>query len=505
MPTATDSAQNETTCSGTGAAAPATPSGPFRSYDTQGYFDEMLDPSGGPRPHYARFAQRLTGMSRTEFEAKRRAVDLAFMRQGITFNVYGDSRGTERIFPFDLVPRIIPAAEWAYLETGLIQRITALNLFLHDIYHDQHIIRDGTIPAEYVFSAKHFRREFVNFPVPRDIYIHICGTDIIRDAAGKYLVLEDNGRCPSGVSYVLENRRAIKRTFPESFEENGVRPVEHYPAELLKLLKYIAPAGIADPTVVLLTPGAFNSAYFEHTYLARQMGIEIVEGRDLLVRDQHVYMRTTKGLQPVHVIYRRIDDDFIDPLVFRHDSALGVPGLINAYRAGHVSLANSVGTGVADDKVMYCFVPRMIKYYLDQEPILPNVPTYLASEEADRRYIVEHLPELVVKAANEAGGYGMLMGPQAAAAEREEFRRRIEAAPRNYIAQPVVRLSRHPTGHEDGFAGRHVDLRPFILYGEKTVVVPGGLTRVALRPGSLVVNSSQGGGSKDTWVLYGSE
>jgi uncharacterized circularly permuted ATP-grasp superfamily protein len=444
-------------------------------------------------------------MSRAEFEAKRRAVDLAFMRQGITFNVYGDSQGAERIFPFDLVPRIIPAPEWAYLETGLVQRITALNLFLHDIYHEQNIIRDGTIPAEYVFSARHFRREFVNFPVPRDIYIHICGTDIIRDADGRYLVLEDNGRCPSGVSYVLENRRAIKRTFPESFEENGVRPVEHYPAELLKLLQYIAPAGVAEPTVVLLTPGAFNSAYFEHTYLARQMGIEIVEGRDLLVRDQHVYMRTTKGLQPVHVIYRRIDDDFLDPLVFRRDSALGVPGLINAYRAGHVSLANSVGTGVADDKVMYCFVPRMIKYYLDQEPLLPNVPTYLASEEADRRYILDHLSELVVKAANEAGGYGMLMGPQASAAEREEFRRRIEAEPRNYIAQPVVCLSRHPTGHEEGFAGRHIDLRPFVLYGEKTVVVPGGLTRVALRPGSLVVNSSQGGGSKDTWVLYGNE
>jgi uncharacterized circularly permuted ATP-grasp superfamily protein len=505
MPTATDLAHASSAATATSTASAALPSGPFQTYDTQGYFDEMVDAEGRPRPHYSRFARRLTNMNRSEFEAKRRAVDLAFMRQGITFNVYGDSKGAERIFPFDLVPRIIPAPEWAYLEQGLVQRITALNLFLHDIYHDQHIIKDGTIPPEYVFSARHFRREFVNFPVPRDIYIHICGTDIIRDAKGQYLVLEDNGRCPSGVSYVLENRRAIKRTFPEGFEENGVRPVEHYPAELLKLLQYIAPAGIAEPRVVLLTPGAFNSAYFEHTYLARQMGIEIVEGRDLLVRDQHVYMRTTKGLQPVHVIYRRIDDDFLDPLVFRRDSALGVPGLINAYRAGHVSLANSVGTGVADDKVMYYFVPRMIKYYLDQEPIIPNVPTYLASEEADRRYILEHISELVVKAANEAGGYGMLMGPQASEVEREEFRRRVEAEPRNYIAQPVVRLSRHPTSHEDSFAGRHVDLRPFILYGEKTVVLPGGLTRVALRPGSLVVNSSQGGGSKDTWVLYGNE
>ena len=477
----------------------------FRPYDTRGYFDELLGPGNQARPHYTRFMDRLTGLSPAEFDAKRRAVDLSFMRQGITFNVYGDSQGAERIFPFDLIPRIIPAAEWERLEAGLVQRITALNLFLHDIYHEQHILKDGTVPAGYVFSARHFRREFVNFQVPQDIYIHICGTDIIRDADGGYLVLEDNGRCPSGVSYVLENRRAIKRTFPETFEASSVRPIEHYPAELLKVLQHIAPPGMAEPTVVLLTPGAHNSAYFEHTYLARQMGIEIVEGRDLLVRDQHVYMRTTKGLRPVHVIYRRIDDDFLDPLVFRRDSALGVPGLVNAYRAGNVSLANSIGTGVADDKVMYYFVPRMIKYYLDQEPLIPNVPTYLAQEEADRRYIIEHIDQLVVKAANEAGGYGMLMGPHASAAEHEEFRRRIEAEPRNYIAQPVVALSRHPTFAGDGFAGRHVDLRPFILYGEKTVVIPGGLTRVALRPGSLVVNSSQGGGSKDTWVLYGNE
>jgi len=432
-------------------------------------------------------------------------VDLAFLRQGITFNVYGDSQGTERIFPFDLMPRIIPAREWERIEAGLIQRITALNLYLHDIYHQQRIVKDCTIPADYVFSAKHFRREFVNFNVPRDIYVHVCGTDLIRDASGNYLVLEDNARCPSGVSYVLENRRAIKRTFPESFEQSGVRPVEHYPAELLKVLRYVAAPGVADRTVVLLTPGAYNSAYFEHTYLARQMGIEIVEGRDLLVRDQRVSMRTTKVLRPVDVIYRRIDDDFLDPTVFRRDSALGVPGLIHAYRAGHVSLANSIGTGAVDDKVMYYFEPRMIKYYLDEEPILPNVPTYLANEETDRKYILANLDKLVVKAANEAGGYGMLMGPQASKAEREEFRKKIEADPRNYVAQPVVPLSRHPTWHENGFAGRHIDLRPFVLYGEKPVIIPGGLTRVALRPGSLVVNSSQGGGSKDTWVLYGNE
>ncbi|SDR76670.1 Uncharacterized conserved protein, circularly permuted ATPgrasp superfamily [Opitutus sp. GAS368] len=476
----------------------------FRQYDTGKFFDEMLAPDGTVRPHYRHFLKHFGAVSPVDFEAKRRAVDLAFLRQGVTFNVYGDSQGAERIFPFDLVPRIIPAGEWEKLEAGLVQRITALNLFLHDIYHEQHILNDGTIPPHYVMSAKHFRREFVNVKVPGDIYIHICGTDIIRDDQGNYLVLEDNARCPSGVSYVLENRRALKRTFPEIFEAGGVRPVENYAAELLKVLNFSAPAGVAEPTVVLLTPGAYNSAYFEHTYLARQMGIEIVEGRDLLVRDQHVYMRTTKGLQPVHVIYRRIDDDFLDPTVFRKDSALGVPGLVNAYRAGNVALANSIGTGVADDKVMYYFVPRIIKYYLDQEPLLPNVETYLASEEKDKQYMVENLDKLVVKAANEAGGYGMLMGPHATQAERDEFRTRILADPRNYIGQPMISLSRHPTHCEgEGFAGRHIDLRPFILYGEKTTIIPGGLTRVALRKGSLVVNSSQGGGSKETWVLYG--
>jgi uncharacterized circularly permuted ATP-grasp superfamily protein len=484
---------------------PSATAGFFQPYDTRDYHDEMLQADGTVRPHYARFLQRLNSLTPDEYKARQEAVDLSFLRQGVTFNIYGDAKGSERIFPFDLVPRIIPAREWDHLESGLIQRITALNLFLHDIYHDQHILNDGTIPAHYVLSAKHFRREFVNFSVPRDTYIHICGTDIIRDRDGRYLVLEDNARCPSGVSYVLENRRALKRTFPRSFEAIGVRPVEQYPTELSNMLQSVSPAGIADPTVVLLTPGAHNSAYFEHTYLARQMGIEIVEGRDLFVRDHHVFMRTTKGLQPVHVIYRRIDDDFLDPTVFRRDSALGVPGLVNAVRAGNVSLANSIGTGVADDKVIYRSVPQMIKYYLDQEPILPNVDTYLANEEDDRRYILEHIEQLVVKAANEAGGYGMLIGPQATKTECDEFRRRVAAEPRNYIAQPVISLSRHPTWSEHAFAGRHIDLRPFILYGEKPVVIPGGLTRVALRPGSLVVNSSQGGGSKDTWVLYGDE
>ena len=477
----------------------------LNDYALSGFFDEMFGSDAQTRPHYERFQGCFQQFTREEFDARRRAIDLAFLRQGITFNVYGDSQGAERIFPFDLVPRIIPAAEWERLEAGLVQRITALNLFLHDIYHEQKILKDGVIPPFYVLSGKHFRREFVNFSVPKDIYIHICGTDLIRGADGQYMVLEDNGRCPSGVSYVLENRRAMKRTFPGVFETVGVRPVEHYPQELRRMLEYIAPAGVSEPTVVLLTPGAYNSAYFEHTFLARQMGIEIVEGRDLLVRDGRVYMRTTKGLQQVHVIYRRLDDDFLDPTVFRRDSMLGVPGLVNAYRSGNVSLANSIGTGIADDKVMYYFVPRMIKYYLGQEPLIPNVPTYLASEEADRKYILEHLPELVVKAANESGGYGMLMGPKASKAEIDAFAQKIKEEPRNFIAQPMISLSQHPTYCEDHFEGRHIDLRPYIIYGEKITIVPGGLTRVALRKGSLVVNSSQGGGSKDTWVLYGDD
>jgi uncharacterized circularly permuted ATP-grasp superfamily protein len=477
----------------------------LQNYKPFSHYDEMLDETGGTRPHYHKFRGLLENISSEEFGHRRQSVDLAFLRQGITFNVYGDEQGAEKIFPFDLIPRIIPAHEWEYLERGLVQRITALNLFLHDIYHEQKILKDGVIPPFYVLSGKHFRREFVNFKVPKDIYIHVCGTDLIRGAKGEWMVLEDNARCPSGVSYLLENRRAMKRSFSGMFESIGVRPVEHYPQELLKMLRYIAPTGVANPTVVLLTPGACNSAYFEHTYLARQMGIEIVEGRDLMVRDESVFMRTTKGLQQVHVIYRRIDDDFLDPTVFRKDSALGVPGIVRAYRKGNVSLANSIGTGIGDDKVMYYFVPRIIKYYLNQDPIIPNVPTYLASEEADRKYILENLEKLVVKAANESGGYGMLMGPKSTQEEIAAFRERIIADPRNYIAQPMVMLSQHPTFVDGEFEGRHIDLRPYIIYGEKITIVPSGLTRVALRKGSLVVNSSQGGGSKDTWVLYGDE
>ena len=477
----------------------------FKNYQTDGFFDEMFAASGEPRAHYGKLFERFSELSREDFERKRAAVDLSFMRQGITFTVYDDNEGTERIFPFDLMPRIIPRSEWERIVKGLEQRITALNLFVKDIYSEQRILKEGIIAAPYVLGARHFRREFMGFKVPRDIYIHICGTDLIRDGNGEYLVLEDNARCPSGVSYMLENRQALKRAFPNFFSRMGVLPVKDYASELLKVLRYLAPSGKERPVVAVLTPGVYNSAYFEHCFLARQMGIEIVEGRDLVVRDAKVYMRTTKGLRQVDVIYRRIDDDFLDPSVFRPDSLLGVPGIVNAYRAGNLSLANSIGTGIADDKVIYYFVPRMIKYYLDQEPILKSVETYLASEEPDRKYILENLEKLVVKSANEAGGYGMLMGPYASREEIERFRGMIEEDPRNFIAQPPISLSRHPTWTGNAFAGRHIDFRPYVLYGEKISIVPGGLTRVALRKGSLVVNSSQGGGSKDTWVLAGDE
>lgn len=476
----------------------------FHNYQPENFYDEMFQSDGKARAHYEHVAQAFNEIDAEEFRNKQTAVEAAFMRGGVTFTVYNDSQGTERIFPFDCVPRVIPADEWEVVEKGLIQRLTALNLFLHDIYHEQKIIKDRVIPAQYVLSAKHFRREFMHFSVPKDIYVHICGTDLIRDKDGRYLVLEDNLRCPSGASYMLENRTALKRTFPQLFQSSGVLPVSNYPEDLLKVMQYCAPQnynGDGNPKCVLLTPGVFNSAYFEHAFLARQMGIPIVEGRDLVVRDFKVYMRTTAGLAKVDVIYRRIDDDFLDPSVFRSDSLLGVPGLVNACRAGNVSLANSIGTGVADDKVVYYFVPKMIKYYLGEEPILPNVDTYLASEPQDCTYILENLNKLVVKSANEAGGYGMLMGPWASNQEIEDFRKNIEANPRNFIAQPPISLSRHPTWTGDAFEGRHIDLRPYILYGEKITVTPGGLTRVALRKGSLVVNSSQGGGSKDTWVL----
>jgi len=473
----------------------------FEGYDPGNFYDEMFAAPGVVRDHCRPLFERFNNLSESDFLSRKVTSELYFLRQGITFNVYHDNRGTERIFPFDPVPRVIPAHEWEHLEAGLTQRLMALNLFLHDIYHDQQILRDGVIPRFYIEQAKHYRPEFRGVNVPGDIYIHICGSDLVRGADGTYYVLEDNGRCPSGASYLLENRNALKRAFPGLFDSLGVRSVDSYPRDLRDMLHHISPRRGDAPVCVLLTPGCYNSAYFEHCYLAREMGIEIVEGRDLIVADDVVYMRTTHGLVRVDVIYRRIDDDFLDPTVFRKDSVLGVPGLMSAYRAGNVALANAVGTGVADDKVIYYFVPKIIEYYLGQQPILPNVPTYLASEEEDRKYILDHLPELVVKAANESGGYGMLMGPSATKAEIAAFRERIIADPRNYIAQPVISLSRCPTWCDGAMEGRHLDLRPYIIYGRDIKIIPGGLTRVALTKGSLVVNSSQGGGSKDTWVL----
>jgi uncharacterized circularly permuted ATP-grasp superfamily protein len=473
----------------------------FEQYDVDGLFDEMFATPGQARPHYAAVADKLKALGPAAFGRRVRMADVTFRNQGITFTVYNDQRGVEKIFPFDLVPRIIPANEWDVIERGLTQRITALNLFCQDIYHEQKILRDKVIPAELIYGAKMFRREMFHVNVSRNIYIHICGTDLVRDKNGQYFVLEDNGRTPSGVSYVLENRAVMKRVFPGLFGTYRVRAIEDYPYNLLQCLKYVAPNRAEDPSMAVLTPGIYNSAYFEHSFLARQMGVELVEGQDLIVDNSFVYARTTAGLRRVDVIYRRVDDDFLDPLCFRPDSALGVAGLMNAYRSGNLALVNAPGTGVADDKAIYPFVPDMIKFYLGQDPILPNVLTYICAKETDRKYVLEHLHELVVKSTNESGGYGMLMGHQASRAEREEFAKKIQSDPRNYIAQPVVELSQHPSLVDGRFEGRRVDLRPYILYGEKVLVMPGGLTRVALRKGSLVVNSSQGGGSKDTWVL----
>ncbi len=470
-------------------------------YEVGAFFDEMFEAPGRPRTHYKPLLSQLAALDPDDLNELRRTADRSFLHQGITFTVYSQKEGIERIFPFDLIPRIIPRQEWDTIERGLIQRVVALNAFLNDIYHDQRIIREKRIPAELVFGALHFRREMIGINVPNGVYCHITGTDIIRDRDGEYYVLEDNLRSPSGVSYMLENRKATKHTFPKLFERYGVLPIQHYPQELLNALRAAAPFGTPDPNVVLLTPGIYNSAYFEHSFLARQMGVEIVEGRDLVVHNNRVYTRTTHGLKPVDVIYRRIDDDFLDPVAFRSDSTLGVPGLLNAYRAGNVTLANAIGTGVADDKAVYAYVPDMIRFYLSEEPILKNVPTYLGDREEDRNYMLEKAGELVIKSVNESGGYGMLIGPSASRTEIEKFREQIKARPRNFIGQPVISLSRHPTYCDNELRGCHVDLRPYVLYGSKVMVVPGGLTRVALRKGSLVVNSSQGGGSKDTWVL----
>jgi len=474
---------------------------PFSNYHLDVAFDEMFDAAARSRAPYQELYHRLLEMPTETLFQRQQAADSAFLNQGITFTVYGGDEGTERVWPYDLLPRIITGTEWTTIERGLTQRITALNLFLKDIYHDGHILVDGIISRALIYSCRHFRREMLGLSVPHDIYISIVGTDLVRLPDGSFAVLEDNLRVPSGVSYMLANRQVMKHVFPALFGSYGVRPIDHYGQALLSTLLTLAPTGRPDPTLVLLTPGVYNSAYFEHTFLARQMGIELVEGRDLLVHDNIVYMRTTGGLRRVDVIYRRIDDDFLDPLAFRPDSTLGVPGLLNAYRAGNVALANAIGTGVADDKAIYAYVPAIIRYYLGEEAILPNVQTYLLTDNSLCSYVLEHLEELVVKAVGESGGYGMLIGPCSTAAQREEFRRAIKANPRNYIAQPTLALSRAPCIIGSQIEPRHVDLRPFVLNGDHITIVPGGLTRVALRCGSLVVNSSQGGGSKDTWVL----
>ncbi|HYD94428.1 MAG TPA: circularly permuted type 2 ATP-grasp protein [Noviherbaspirillum sp.] len=466
------------------------------------FFNEMYaDGASAVRDHYHGFHAWLTGQPPELIAGKRTEADLIFRRVGITFAVYGDDAGTERLIPFDIIPRIIPAAEWAQLEAGLVQRVQALNMFIHDIYHEQRIVKSGVIPADQIFRNAQYRPEMQGIHVPSDIYAHIAGIDIVRAGEGEFYVLEDNLRVPSGVSYMLEDRKMMMRLFPELFSRYKVAPVAHYPDLLLDNLRSVAPVGVTDPTVVVMTPGMYNSAYFEHAFLAQQMGVELVEGKDLFVNDNAVYMRTTRGPKRVDVIYRRIDDDFLDPLAFRPDSSLGVPGLLSVYRAGRVTLANAIGTGVADDKSIYPYVPDMIRFYLSEQPILNNVPTWQCRRKEDLDYTLANLPQLVVKEVHGAGGYGMLVGPAATRAEIDAFRERLRARPEGYIAQPTLALSACPTFVESGIAPRHVDLRPFVLSGKTVSMVKGGLTRVALKDGSLVVNSSQGGGTKDTWVL----
>ncbi len=473
----------------------------FDTYQTNGFYDEMFEPDGRPRPRAELLAQRLMALSDGELGRRQKAADLAFLNMGITFNVYGHEAGTEKVWPFDIVPRILDSREWSGIERGLKQRIQALNLFIDDVYNKRQIIRDGAVPEWLISSGKALLSKCEGLKPPRGIWCHITGTDLVRDSDGQIYVLEDNLRCPSGVSYVLENREVMKRTFPQVFDGLSIQPVEDYPEQLLKMLQYIAPPHVDNPNVVLLTPGIYNSAYFEHCFLAQQMGVQLVQGSDLVVTDGQVFMRTTRGFERVDVIYRRIDDDFLDPLVFREDSTLGVPGLMDVYRAGRVALANAPGTGIADDKAVYAYVPQMIKYYLDEDTILPNVPTFVCGDPTQCEHVLANIESLVIKPTNESGGYGILLGPKASHAEHCTYRELIRANPRNYVAQPMLSLSQVPTVVADQLEGRHVDLRPYILYGQEIYVLPGGLTRVALKKGSLVVNSSQGGGSKDTWVL----
>jgi uncharacterized circularly permuted ATP-grasp superfamily protein len=465
------------------------------------FYDEMTATGGRVRDHYRAFQDWLSIIPPQHIAQKRAEADSAFHRVGITFAVYGEEAGKERLIPFDIVPRIIPAGEWTVLERGLAQRVRALNAFIHDVYHGHRIVRAGIVPAEQIFGNSQYRPEMQDIDVPRNVYSHIAGIDVVRAGEGEFYVLEDNLRVPSGVSYMLENRKMMMRLFPELFARYRVAPVDHYPDVLLDNLRSVAPRGVDDPTIAVLTPGAANSAYFEHAFLAQQMGVELVEGQDLFVHDETLFMRTTRGPRRVDVIYRRIDDDFLDPLAFRPDSMLGVAGLLSVVRGGRVTLANAIGGGVADDKSIYPYVPDMIRFYLGEEPIVANVPTFQCRKPAERDHVLANLASLVVKETHNAGGYGMLIGPAATRAEIEDFRARILAMPDKYIAQPTLALSACPTFVEAGIAPRHIDLRPFVLSGRDVRIVPGGLTRVALRAGSLVVNSSQGGGTKDTWVL----
>ncbi|KAA5544410.1 circularly permuted type 2 ATP-grasp protein [Roseiconus nitratireducens] len=479
-----------------------TPLPSLPNYQTDGFYDELVDENNIARPDAESLISLFNNLPPGELSRRQHAIERALYRMGITFTVYSDQAGTEKIMPFDVVPRIVSAMLWKHIDAGLKQRIRALNRFLCDIYNERQIVHDGIIPAELIDTAPSYLKQCKGLKPFNDVWCHITGTDLVRDNSGTVYVLEDNLRCPSGVSYVLQNRHVMKRNFPQAFSASRVRPVSNYSSQLFQLLCDVAPPHVANPTVVVLTPGVYNSAYYEHSYLAQRMGAVLVEGRDLVVEGDLVYMRTTSGLQRVDVIYRRVDDTFLDPKTFRKDSCLGVEGLMDVYRAGNITLANAPGTGIADDKVIYAFVPDMIHYYLDEEPILPNVPTYVCQKEDDRKYVLEHLDELVVKAAGESGGYGILIGPHATLEERAEFAEKIRKDPRNWIAQPTLELSRAPTVVGDHLEGRHVDLRPYILCSrpDDVWVLPGGLTRVALRKGSLVVNSSQGGGSKDTWV-----
>jgi uncharacterized circularly permuted ATP-grasp superfamily protein len=464
-------------------------------------FDEAFAEPGEVRPHYAPLFHGLADLGAQELQRRHQVADLMMRHQGITFTVYGRKQGVERIIPFDPIPRLVPPNEWENVERGLQQRVRALNLFVHDVYHRRQVLKDRVVPPELVLGSSGYRREAIGLTVPRAVYVHVSGIDLIRAPSGEYLVLEDNCRTPSGVSYVLKNREVMKQVFPSLFRRYNVRPVDDYAANLSAMLRSIAPPGVDEPTVAVLTPGLYNSAYFEHSFLARQMGVELVEGRDLVLDNGQIFMRTTAGLRKVDVLYRRVDDDFLDPLTFRRDSQLGVAGLVGAYRAGNVALANGIGTGVADDKGIYPFVLGLIRYYLGEDAILPNVETFRPLVPAHRQHVLANLDKLVVKAVDGSGGYGMLIGPASTKAQREEFAAKIEANPRGYVAQPTITLSQHPTLVGGRLEGRHVDLRPYVLYGEEIKVLPGGLTRVALPRGSLVVNSSQGGGTKDTWVL----